>query len=307
MGSMYLDFVKAFDSINHAILLAKLENMGVSKKIFLWIKSYLGKRNIRTKLNNNISSSKELLCGVPQGSILGPTLFLCYINDLATSIKRMGVNIGLFADDAVIYCSNYDHFFIKARLENILVNVKAWCKLNCINMNVDKTKFCVYGSRKLVNTFTHNKIGPPDFQISQCHQYSYLGVTLDECLNLQTNFNTIFKKFSYKNFQFGKVCKYVNQHTRILIYKQTVLPLVEYVSFMMSLNKKHDVEKLQRLQNRSLRLCYYIKIPREMSTDLLHGKAKMAKLCDRRNLALLNIMYDLCQNGMYEKIANRAT
>ena len=64
-----------------------------------WIKSYLVKRNIRTKLNNNNSSSHELLCGVPQGSILGPTLFLCYINDLAIAIKDRGADIGSFADD----------------------------------------------------------------------------------------------------------------------------------------------------------------------------------------------------------------
>ena len=165
--------------------------------------------------------------------------------------------------------------------------------MNCINMNVDKTKFCVYGSRKMVDAFKDNTLGPPTCQISKCHQYNYLGITLDECLNIHANFNTVFKKFSYKNYQFAKICKYVDKNTRILIYKQTILPLVEYVSFMICLNNKHDVEKLQKLLDRSLRLCYDINNPIEISTNLLHVNAKLAKLCDRRTVALMCIMYDL--------------
>ena len=307
VGSIYLDFAKAFDSINHPILLTKLKNMGVSKKLRNWIKSYLGNRCIRTKLNNSVSTSRKLLCGVPQGSVIGPTLFLCYINDLAFIIKEAGANIGLFADDAVIYCSNYDHYFIKVRLENMLEAIKQWCDLNCINMNVDKTKYCLYGNRKMVDTFRDKTIGHPNCQISQCHQYNYLGVTLDECLNMQANFNNVFKKFSHKNYQFAKIRKYVDTNTRILIYKQTVLPLVEYVSFMMSLNNMSDIEKLQRLQNRSLRLCYNINRPCDINTNLLHENANVEKLCNRRNLALLCIMYDLRQKGLYERKANRVT
>ena len=281
--------------------------MGVSNRLLNWIKSYLENRKICTKLNNIISPPKELLCGVPQGSILGPTLFLCYINDLAIKMRENGACIGLFADDAVIYCSNYDHYFLKIRLDHILEEVQAWCNLNCINMNVDKTKFCLYGTRKLVNTFKDKSIGPVDCQISQCHQYNYLGVSLDECLNMKSNFNILFKKFTYKNYQFGKICKYVDVSTRVLIYKQTVLPLVEYVSFMMCFNNKLDVDKLQRLQNRSLRVCYNINIPTDISTTRLHENARIDKLGDRRNLALLCIMFDLRQKGMYEKKGNRIT
>ena len=76
---------------------------------------------------------------------------------------------------------------------------------------------------------------------------------------------------------------------------------------MMCFNSKRDIEKLQRLQNRSLRLCYNINIPADINTTLLHDNARIEKLCDRRKLALMCIMYDLCQNRMYEKIANRAT
>ena len=91
------------------------------------------------------------------------------------------------------------------------------------------------------------------------------------------------------------------------VYKQTVLPLVEYVSFMMCLNNKKDTEKLQRLQNRSLRLCYDINVPTDMSTARLHENARIDRLSDRRNMALLCIMFDLRQSEMYKKQEVRAT
>ena len=307
VGSIYLDFAKAFDSVNHNILLEKLSKMGVSQKLLNWIKSYLKNRKICSKLNNSISEPRELLCGVPQGSILGPTLFLCYINDLAKTIKDCGACIGLFADDAVIYCSNYDQFFVKTRLEQMLVEIQKWCTLNCINMNIDKTKFCLYGNRKIVATFNDQTIGAENCQISQCHQYNYLGVTLDECLNMKANFNSILKKFSYKIYQFGKIRKYIDISTRVLLYKQTVLPLVEYVSFMLCLSNKHETDKLQRLQNRCLRMCYNVNVPTDVGTAQLHNNARLDKLCVRRDIALLSIMFDLRWNNMYEKKVIRAT
>ena len=87
-----------------------------------------------------------------------------------------------------------------------------------------------------------------DQEITRCLQYNYLGVLLDECMTLTANFNSIFKKFSHKIFQFGKIRKYMDTNTRVLVYKQTILPLVEYVSFMMCLNNVGEVEKLQRFK-----------------------------------------------------------
>ena len=92
-----------------------------------------------------------------------------------------------------------------------------------------------------------------------------------------------------------------------MIRSEIGLPLVEYVSFMLCLNNKHDIEKLQRLQYRSLRLCYKINVPTDVSTIRLHENARVDKLCDRRNLALLCIMFDLRQKGLYEKKSTRIT
>ena len=178
-----------------------------------------------------------------------------------------------------------------------MIIIGEWCMLNYININITKTKFCVYGKRSHVKLYRDEFIVHKDQKIMRCQQYNYLGVFLDECLNLDSNFDNIFKKFSHKVFQFGKIKKYINNATRILVYKQTILPLVEYVSFLLCLNSKHDVDKLQKLQNRCLRMCLDIQNHRDFSVVRLHEITRISKLDVRREIQLLNIMYYLkCEN-----------
>ena len=99
----------------------------------------------------------------------------------------------------------------------------------------------------------------------------------------------------------------MDTYTRILVYKQTILPLVEYVSFMLCFNNTRDVDKLQRLQNRCLRSCYDVYNPMDLGTDLLHLTARDNKLDLRRNIQLLNIMFSLKMKNMYEKESVRVT
>ena len=93
----------------------------------------------------------------------------------------------------------------------------------------------------------------------------------------------------------------------ILVYKQTVLPLTEYVSFVLSLNTKLEIEKLQKLQNRALRMCYNVQIPKDVRTSDLHVRSRLNSLEERRKLQLYNIMFDLKQKGLFEKMHNRNT
>ena len=144
-------------------------------------------------------------------------------------------------------------------------------------------------------------------QISRCYHYCYLGVKLDGCLNLKQNYNNIFKKFSYKIHQFGKIKKYLDMPTRVLVYKQTVMPLVEYVSYMLNMNNTQQIEKLQRLQNRALRMCFNINNPMDIGINVLHDRSQISPLQKRRDMSLLCLMYDLKQLHLYELIGERAT
>ena len=293
VGALYLDFSKAFDSINHWRLKEKLQDMGIPRKLLWWIGSYLRNRKIQTRLNNVVSNTADLICGVPQGSVLGPTLFLCFINDLSMTTNDLGLNISLYADDAVIYYSSHEPNLVKERLEVALSHIIEWCNQNYININIDKTKFCIYGNRSPVSHFKENTISSNNKCIYRCQQYQYLGVILDECLTLKQNFNNILKRFSGKIYQFGKIKKFLGIETRVLVYKQTILPLTEYVSFVMCLNNKTDRDKLQKLQNRALRMCYNIQNPRDMSTQHMHSMANVELLEKRRLKQLMCIIYDI--------------
>ena len=167
-----------------------------------------------------------------------------------------------------------------------------WCRTNHVNLNIGKTKLCNYGSRTILNN--NNMLLTLNGQDLICvNQYKYLGVHLDDTMTLSANYNNIFKKFSHKIFQLGKIKNYLHTKTRILVYKQTVLPLVEYVSFLLFFNGKTNTDKLQRLQNRALRLCYDVIDPKTVSTNDLHTRAHLNYLGERRELHLLNLMYDL--------------
>ena len=125
---------------------------------------------------------------------------------------------------------------------------------------------------------------------------------MQTCLHASRHSNT-----DTKIFQFGKIRKYLAVDTRILVYKQTILPLVEYVSFMLCLNSCHELDKLQKLQNRCLRLCMNINNPRDISVARLHNDAWVSNLSVRRDVQLVSLMFDLKCHGLFKKEGIRNT
>ena len=121
-GVVFLDIRKAFDSINHNILLEKLETQfGISNNELKWFKSYLTNREKVCAINGHLSSPQKIVCGIPQGSILGPLLFLLYINDLPTSLKES--TPCLYADGTQIFSSSYDYNELIDKLNSDLINI----------------------------------------------------------------------------------------------------------------------------------------------------------------------------------------
>ena len=141
---IFIDLQKAFDTVNHEILLKKLEHYGIRGIALNWFYSYLSCRKQFVSVNGHSSSLREISCGIPQGSVLGPLLFLIYINDLPNSSQLL--SFFLFADDTNIYYESNDLAILMRKVNKELKKVKLWLDSNKLALNVDKTNFVLFHS-----------------------------------------------------------------------------------------------------------------------------------------------------------------
>ena len=141
---IFIDLKKAFDTVNHKILLTKMEHYGVRGVTLDWFASYLTGRKQFVYLNGESSELKDVSCGVPQGSVLGPLLFLMYINVLPNVSDKL--NFYLFADDTNIYYESKDLQNLEHVMNNELKHLSLWLKVNRLALNINKTNFLIFHS-----------------------------------------------------------------------------------------------------------------------------------------------------------------
>ncbi len=158
VGCVMVDFRKAFDMVDHDILLKKLLCYKFSDTSIRWFESYLKHRQQVTVINGAKSSDLPVTCGVPQGSILGPTLFLLFINDLPTVISSCVTGTDLYADDTTIYDIQSDKNTLEINLQTALNELKVWCETNGMLLNTSKTKVMLISTRQRRATLASNLI-----------------------------------------------------------------------------------------------------------------------------------------------------
>lgn len=187
VGAVFCDFSKAFDTVNHDILLQKLWCYGFRGVSFSWIKSYLSQRTQVVKTFGEISDVADISCGVPQGSVLGPILFLLYINDLAT-IDIQGT-FTLFADDTTILWHNKNVNSLRDTIKSDICKVKQWCDSNLLVFNTNKTNILTF-------KFAYDDLFLDNQHIKNNSHTKFLGLYIDEKLKFDVHVVNLCKRLA---------------------------------------------------------------------------------------------------------------
>ena len=252
-GTVLLDFSKAFDLVNHNILLHKLKVYKFSEQTLALLKSYLLGRTQEVRIGKFDSEKRNILAGVPQGSVLGPLLFILFINDLPLHIEHS--NIDIFADDATLHNSSKDIRNINSDLQIDVNNVLEWCKRNNMVLNENKTKGILIGtSQRLSRCQSTLEIAVNNHKI-ECSEYEkLLGINIDQCLSFVKHIDYVCQNLTSKISLLYKIKQYLPLETRKLYYNAYILPVMDYCLTVWGSASKSQLDRILKLQKRAARI-----------------------------------------------------
>lgn len=296
---VFLDFAKAFDTVNFNILLDKLSHYGITGTPLNWFKSYLTSRRQVVALNGTLSDELTVTCGVPQGSVLGPILFLLYINDLPNSSKIL--DFFLFADDTSLLYSSKSLNELEYTINCELVNIQQWLLSNKLSLNVSKSNFILFHSPYMeINHSVILKIG--DEIVKEKDSTKYLGIIIDKHLSWKEHISSIVIKLS-KSIGILRKISY-NSSLQVLkqIYFSFFYPYLTYAVLLWGSASATSLNPIKILQKKAVRVL--LNKSWNAHTRPLFYQLQLLTLEDIYNLYISLFMYDIYHQNINTTFIN---
>ena len=310
---VYFDFRKAFDTVPHTRLMTKLKSFGITGTLYTWIDDFLRERTQRVRVNNIYSDYKPVLSGIPQGSVLGPLLFVVFINDLPNGIENF---IQIFADDTKLYGKAANHLSLQNDV-NLLSN---WSDTWQLGFNADKCKV-MHLSNKNPKVSYSIPSKNEHVTITEVEEEKDLGVIFDTDMKFDRHINNVVSRANRILMIIRRTFKYLDEKTFVSLYKSMVRPILEYANsvwhpalvrqsaliegvqrratFMLrSLQSKSYTERLRSLKLPSLKY-------RRLRGDMIEIYKIVHGLLNISNQSLLPFSQNVSTRGHNFKIASQ--
>jgi len=257
VGAVFMDLSRAFDTLGHSTLLSKLKTYGINGSEIKWFSDYLFGRKQCIQLGTELSPVYPVFTGVPQGSLLGPLLFIIYFNDFADCLTYS--KVVMYADDTVVYFSHKDFDKIESCLNKDFANISNYLYLSelVINLNKGKTESMLFSTSKRLSKLNKNlEIKFNETTIRDTKTYEYLGNLVDSSVNMNKNFENRYKKAAARIRLLQKVRPYINETATEKVYNMMIVPLLTYCCLLKIPLTKTQILSFESVENRASKIIH---------------------------------------------------
>jgi len=289
---IFIDLEKAFDTVNHKILCEKLKYYGLRGNVNKLFQSYLSNRKQFVSIKGFDSESKDLKCGVPQGSSLGPLLFLIYINDFKLCLENC--DSGHFADDTFIMYSNTKLKSIETIINTELKLVSKWLRLNKLSLNTNKTELIFFHSRQHLLNYEGISIKFNGKKLHPVNHVKYLGMYIDRYLSWNFHILQLTKKLSRANGILSKLRHNAPIETCLQVYYAIFYSHLIYSCNIWGLTSNENIKKIEVLQKKCLRIMTFSDF--NSHTTSLFFNLKLLKIRDIIKIQQLKLVHGFYNN-----------
>ena len=254
---VFIDLSKAFDTVDHSILIKKLQIYGVLGSNISWIRSYLSNRKQFIQISPTEKTDFQTVkCGVPQGSILGPLLFLIYVNDLQQSSKLL--NPIMFADDTNLFYSHENIFQLFSKVNFELSEINQWFNANKLSLNVTKTKYSFFHKPSIKDKIPLQlpKLFIDNYEVKRKNSIKFLGILLDENLTWKEHIKFTENKIAKNIGILFKAKPYLNKECMLSLYFSYIHSYINYGSIAWASTNKSNLAKILKQQKHAIRIIF---------------------------------------------------